>query len=61
MTRAEVDRIRSRMLGQIFEKIEENFSKEAICDFIETQMYAAEILEDAMKIQNEELKENGYQ
>jgi hypothetical protein len=49
------------MLGQIFEKIEENFSKEAICDFIETQMYAAEILEDAMKIQNEELKENGYQ
>lgn len=61
MTRAEVDRIRSRMLGQIFEKMEENFSKESICDFIETQMYAAEILEDAMQIQNEELKENGYQ
>ena len=61
MTRAEVDRIKARMLDQVFDKMANNVSPEAICDLIKMQMHTNDILEYAMQMQNEELKEQGYQ
>lgn len=61
MTRAEVDRIKARLLDQIFEEMGESYSPTEVCDFVEMQMHVVEVLEEAMQLQNEELKENGYQ
>ena len=61
MTRAEVDRIKARLLDQIFEQMGDTYSPTEVFDYVEMQMHVVEVLEEAMQLQNEELKENGYQ
>ena len=61
MTRAEINRIKARMLDEVLASYNGFKAPSEVFQLLDTQKYTVEILEKTMETQNEELKENGYQ